>query len=270
MIKKLFLEERFIIALILINALLVFVLGFDLPENRYQILNVADSCITALFVVEMVIKLSVYGKRYFDSHWNKFDFLLVVISLPALLVFIFDVPIQEYSFLLIFRVTRIFKALRFLKFVPGIEHLFKGIQRALKASIFVLIAFTVYIFIIGLFSFYLFKESAPESFGNPLISLYSTFKIFTIEGWFEIPEQVSEVFSPTATFFTYLYFIFVVISGGIIGLSLVNSVFVDAMVSDNNEALEAQMEELQAKMDRLLEHHEALKNKLEKPENRPM
>jgi len=252
MLKKLFLDEKFILFLIILNAVIVFVLGFELAENRYKLLNVLDNTITLLFVVEMVVKVSVLGKKYFNSNWNKFDFVLVLISFPSLLVFLFDVPIQEYSFLLIFRVTRIFKALRFLKFVPGIEHLFLGIQRALKASVFVLIAFSVYIFIIGLFSFYLFKESSPQNFGNPLISLYSTFKIFTIEGWFEIPEQVSEAYTPHATFFTYLYFIFVVISGGIVGLSLVNSVFVDAMVSDNTDALEEKIDKLEKKIDLLI------------------
>ena len=38
----------------------------------------------------------------------------------------------------------------------------------------------------------------------------------------------------------------------IIGLSLVNSIFVDAMVSDNNDELERQVKELNEKIDKLL------------------
>jgi voltage-gated sodium channel len=55
-----------------------------------------------------------------------------------------------------------------------------------------------------------------------------------------------------ASFFTYIYFIFVVLSGGILGLSLVNSIFVDAMVSDNNDELEKKIERLELKIDLLL------------------
>jgi voltage-gated sodium channel len=41
--------------------------------------------------------------------------------------------------------------------------------------------------------------------------------------------------------------------GGIFGLSLVNSIFVDTMISDNNVPLEEKIEELEKKIDRLLE-----------------
>ncbi len=43
------------------------------------------------------------------------------------------------------------------------------------------------------------------------------------------------------------------ISGGIICLSLVNSIFVDAMVSDNNEPLENKISILDEKIDKVLE-----------------
>ena len=39
--------------------------------------------------------------------------------------------------------------------------------------------------------------------------------------------------------------------GGILGLSLVNSVFVDAMVSDNNDELTKEVERLHEKIDAL-------------------
>jgi voltage-gated sodium channel len=175
-----------------------------------------------------------------------------------LIAFIGNLEIISFSFLLVFRVMRVFKSFRFLKFIPGIDHLVKGIRRALKASIVVLIGFIIYIFIIGIFSFYLFKEISPDYFGNPLNSLYSIFKIFTVEGWYEIPEQLTRGLSSTTSFFTYMYFIFVVISGGIFGLSLVNSIFVDAMVSDNNDELENKIDLLDQKIDKLLTKKEEL------------
>ena len=48
-----------------------------------------------------------------------------------------------------------------------------------------------------------------------------------------------------------LYFVIIVILGGVIGISLVNSVFVDAMVSDNNDSLEAKVSSLQEQLDRI-------------------
>ena len=253
MIKKLFLNEKIILILILLNSVTIFVSGFEIsPDNRF-ILSLSDNLITGLFIAEIIVKLQEFGiKNYFKSNWNRFDFILVALSFPTLIAFIGNLEITSFSFLLVFRVMRVFKSFRFLKFIPGIEHLVKGISRALKASIVVFIGFVIYIFIIGIFSFYLFKEISPEYFGNPLNSLYSIFKIFTVEGWYEIPEQLTRSLSSTISFFTYMYFIFVVISGGIFGLSLVNSIFVDAMVSDNNDELENKIDLLDQKIDKLL------------------
>ena len=253
MIKKLFLNDKFILVLILLNAVVIFISGFELTETYKILLNIIDNTITGLFIVEIVVKLNEYGfKKYFLSNWNKFDFLLVALSIPALISFLLNIETTSISFLLVFRVMRVFKSFRFLKFVPGIENLIKGVQRALRASVIVLIGFAIYIFIVGIFSFYLFKSSAPEYFSNPLTSLYSIFKIFTVEGWFEIPEQITKGYSSLSAFFTYFYFIFVLLTGGIFGLSLVNSIFVDAMVSDNNDDLEEKIDELSNKIDNLL------------------
>ncbi|MCU4155566.1 ion transporter [Carboxylicivirga sp. A043] len=245
MIKKLFLNDKFILALILLNSVILFMGGYFPSGNDKEILTITDNLITALFILELFVKCGEYGlKGYFNSNWNKFDFTLIVLSIPALITFIFNLDIVDFSFLLVFRIMRVFKAFRFFKFIPNIGQLVAGVQRALKASVFVFIGFVIYIFIIGILSFYLFQGSGSEYFSNPMISLYSTFKIFTVEGWFEIPERVIGAYSKSAAFFTYLYFIFVVLSGGIFGLSLVNSIFVDSMVSDNNDELEEKIDKL--------------------------
>ncbi|WP_044220926.1 ion transporter [Flammeovirga pacifica] len=243
--KNLLLNNKFILALIIINAIVIFLTGFNFENQTLKILNWIDVIITGVFVAEITTKISVNGtKKYFSSRWNIFDFTLVILSLPTLAEFIFDADLHDISFLLVFRVARIFKSFRFLKFIPGIEQLLKGIERALRSSIIVLMGFVIYVFIVGVLSFQFFGNASPEHFGNPLISLYSIFKIFTVEGWYEIPESVVENYTPFQIYLTYSYFIFVVLSGGILGMSLVNSIFVDAMVADNNDDLEKKVEDL--------------------------
>ena len=253
MFKKLFINDKFILALILFNAVTIFISGFEMSSNNKFTLSLIDNLITGLFIIEIIIKQTEYGiKKYFNSNWNKFDFILTALSVPTLIAFVGNIEVNSISFLLVFRVMRVFKSFRFLKFIPGIEHLVKGIGRALKTSVVVLIGFIIYIFINGIFSFYLFKDISPEYFGNPLSSLYSTFKIFTLEGWYEIPENLTKNLSTLTSFFTYMYFIFIVFTGGIFGISLVNSIFVDAMVSDNNDELEKKVDLINKKIDKLL------------------
>lgn len=259
MFKKLFLSDKFILLLIIINSLIIFVSGFHIPSNLRLGFSFADNFITLLFIIELIVKLKVEKINYFKSTWNKFDFLLIVLSFPALLSFLLHISGSGLSVLLIFRifrVFRVFKTIRFVKFIPGIDHLLKGVVRALKTSVIALFGFLVYVFIIGIFSFYLFNEYSPELFGDPMKSLYATFKVFTVEGWFEIPEAITHNMTETASFFTYLYFIFILLTGGIIGLSLVNSIFVDAMVSDNNDALEAKIDQLDKTISNFINKHE--------------
>lgn len=254
MIKQLFLSTRFILTLIVLNALVIFISGFEWSENTRLQLSLLDHAFTILFVVELAVKMKAFGfKGYWASAWNKLDLILVALSIPALIAFAFDVSARDLSFLLVFRITRIFKSFRFLKFIPGISDLLRGIQRAVKASVIVLIGFTVYIFIVGMLSFYIFHNFSAVYFQDPFESLYSIFKIFTGEGWFEIPEHVARDMTDTQSFFTHLYFIFVLLTGGIFGLSLVNSIFVDAMVSDNTDDIEEKIDALDKKVQQLID-----------------
>ena len=87
-----------------------------------------------------------------------------------------------------------------------------------------------------------------------LIALYSIFQIFTIEGWNEIPAAVVAN-APDGSWFpglARLFFVLVVLLGGIFGFSILNAVFVDEMVMDNNDLLEQKMDQLNKKVDQLL------------------
>ncbi len=90
-------------------------------------------------------------------------------------------------------------------------------------------------------------------------SMYSTFKVFTIEGWYEIPDKIVRNSDTFSAFIIKFYFVIILIVGGILGLSLVNSIFVDSMVMDNNDDIEKKIDLLDKKIELLLEE----KNKRE-------
>ncbi len=262
-LKNLFLNDRFILILILINSFTIFAEGFSELGNEIIFwINIIDSIITILFILEAGVKIFHFSwKNYIASNWNKLDFILVILSLPSIFLLIINSEIHGLSFLLIFRVSRAFKFIRFFKFIPGIDALVRGVQRAVKASVFVLFGFFVFNFIIAILSCYLFKDISPEYFGNPLKSMYSIFKVFTIEGWYEIPDTLSIHTSNTAAALIKAYFVIILILGGIMGLSLVNSIFVDSMVMDNNDELEKKINNLNKKIKILLNNQDKNRNK---------
>lgn len=260
-LNTLFLDDKFILGLILLNTALIFIQDFDI---RLYLLNFFDAFFTLAFTYEMFLKIKYFGfKQYWQSGWNKLDFILVLVSFPSIAVIFFNIDsLLKLNFVLALRTLRIFKFFRILKFIPNIEGMLKSIQRALKSSYLVFIGFFITILVVATISTSLFGHHAPEYFGNPLKSFYSIFRLFTIEGWYEIPNAVNSNMSKVSAFFVDIYFMIILFIGGIIGLSLVNSIFVDSMVADNNdkfdqdlEKLKNQVDELHKKIDKLLNNN---------------
>lgn len=262
-------SERNVIVAIFINAMVIFLLYFPQIESGapvfYNILDIVDHLFILLFLVEAIIKISVLKPNsYFADRWNQFDFLIVLISIPSFLNFIpvFSfIHTSSFKLLRLFRLTRL---LRLLRFVPRMDSIVLGLVRALKASVFVFIALVFLNVLLALFTCHFYGRLLPEYFGDPLISSYYIFQLFTVEGWYEIPNMIAETAEeqelPYLSFFagfTRLYFIFIVLIGGIFGMSLANAIFVDEMTSDNNQVVEQ-------KMDRLKEQIAELKQMLEK------
>lgn len=253
-VKRILLNDAFILVLIVVNAIVIFVQGFDLSRMVSNALEHIDNLITLLFLLELMVKLNAFGLRnYLKSNWNKFDFVLIIMAVPSLYYWAFNGNSTQLEYVLVLRISRVFKFFRFLRFFPDIDHLIAGVQRALKASVIVLAGFMVYNFVISVLSCFMFRNIAYEYFANPLVSFYTIFKIFTVEGWYEIPDFIAQNTNETVGFLTKVYFVLIVITGGIFGLSLVNSIFVDAMVSDNNEALEQKVSALEEKIDKLID-----------------
>lgn len=246
---NIFLNDKFIIILILLNAILLFMQEFS---NVPRWLEYVDSIFTLLFLVELIVKVKTWGwKGYLANGWNRFDCALVLISLPSLVEIFTPDSMYSLNFLLSLRALRVFKFFRLIRFFPNVDVLVAGVQRALKASYIVLLGFFTLVFIMAILTCSLYKDVAPEYFGSPVEAMYSVFRVFSIEGWYEIPDLIAERSGAGAAFFAKLYFVLVLFVGGIIGLSLVNSIFVDAMVSDNNDDLIVRVKELEAKIDKL-------------------
>jgi len=257
-IKRCFLNDKCILYLIVANALVIFLQEFTLERN---ILDYLEPIFTILFIIEMVIKIKVYGfSKYISDNWNKLDFALVIISMPSLAAIIYDGSITQFNIFLTLRAFRVFKFFRLVRFFPNIESLVVSIKRALKASYIILFGFVLLIFMISIVTCSLYKNIVPEYFSNPLDSFYSIFRIFSVDGWNEIPDLIATRSSPVIAFFSKLYFVILLFAGGILGLSLVNSIFVDAMVSDNNDDLQNEVSELIKKIDALTEKIDKLNN----------
>ena len=261
--KKFFLTERNIMMIIVINALVIFLLYFPQIELNHPIffliLEVLDYCFVLLYILEAIVKLSVLKPSgYFSDRWNVFDFLIVIISIPSLFHFMPGLRFLDTSVMKILRLFRLIRLVRFVLFIPHLEQLIAGSIRAMKASVFVIIVLFILNFLLALFTCHFYGALLPELFGDPLISSYHIFQLFTIEGWNEIPNAIAFAaqdqdipYVDLVVGFTRFYFVLVVLLGGIFGMSLANAIFVDEMTIDNNIILEKKIDRLQEQITHL-------------------
>ena len=254
-IKQLFLSEKVTLSVVLLNVVVIFLQECGL-ENA--ILASIDIICTILFLIEMALKQRHKGfSNYWHDKWDILDGSITLISLPSLLVYFLPL-IPNLKILVALRALRVFKVFRTVRHFPHLKETWNGFMLALRQSAAFLLAYFVIIVVIAMFNSALFSKAAPEYFGTPLDGIYAIFQMFTVEGWYEIPNAVVGGMSPIWTHIVRTYFCFLLIGGGIIGMSLINSIFVDAMAADNNDDIKASLKEIEEQLTTAVKQIESL------------
>ena len=246
-------SEKTVLTIIAINSIVLFLDAFPSIQNSAfgTLLFRIDYACMIFFVIEALLKIWILSFRgYWQSAWNKLDLLIVIGGLPLLIgPFLERVDLGGFSIVLLLRMGRFLRFWRIMRFVPNASHIWTGVVRSLKASVGVFIVLLGLNLILAMGANMLFAQLAPEYFGNPLLALYSIFKVFTIEGWYEIPDELAERgISNSQLVLLRCYFSAAVLGGGILGLSLANAVFVDEMTTDNTDHLEEMIVELRLEL----------------------
>ncbi|MEO1282980.1 MAG: ion transporter [Pseudomonadota bacterium] len=165
--------QRFIIGVILINAVTI---GMETSDSIMSsvggVLKVIDAICLAIFVAEIVAKLTVYRLRFFRDPWNVFDFIIVGIAI---------LPFAEG--LSVLRALRILRALRLISMVPQMRLVVQALLNAIPAMGSVIALLSLIFYVAAVMATKLFGEHFDEWFGTIGASLYTLFQIMTLESW---------------------------------------------------------------------------------------
>jgi voltage-gated sodium channel len=253
-------SETAVIAVILLSTLALFAYGFTSPgTTEHGVWLAIDVACVSYFVIEALIKIRVdHWDVYINQPWNRFDLVIVVLSLPVLVA---PITTDAIAFIgvPVLRLARLFRLFRLLRIIPKHDRLGAGVVRAMRASVGVFLAIAIVNFIFAMGAHVLFDRAAPDYFGNPGRACYSMFRIFTIEGWNEIPDAISVNASYALAVFARIYFGVAVVVGGILGLSIGNAVFVDQMMADNTDVVEENLATLTIEVRALRDEIRALR-----------
>jgi len=209
-----------IIAIIFVNAgiLAMEALPGGGPELHHWLHDI-DSVILWIFVAELTLRLIAHGRRFFTDPWSIFDTAVVAVSF---------FPVSGGFAAL--RAFRVFRVLRLISAFPRLRSVVAGLLKSIPGIASVALLLFLIVFVSAIMGYNLFSERAPQYFGDLWTSMYTLFKVITLEGWADIADQVQAVY-PYAWIFFFTYILVAV-------LTLLNffvAVIVNAMES---EALE--------------------------------
>lgn len=135
-------------------------------------LSALDKFCLAVFVIELILKILVYNRRFCRDPWNLFDFAIVAVSLMP--------TMGALSSARVFRVLRIFKLVSGVRQMRVIlSAILKSIPGIMWAGSLLALIYYVY----GIIGTLLFGKVFPDWFGSLGASVYSLFQIMTLESW---------------------------------------------------------------------------------------
>jgi voltage-gated sodium channel len=206
-----------IIALILFNAL---IFGLEaIPSVVAEIgpvLIALDHAILWIFVVEIVIRLIVFGPaRFFRDPWSVFDFLVIGVAL-----------LPATGSLSALRALRVLRVLRLVSMMPSLRAVVDALLRAMPAMGSVAALLLLVLYVGAVIATRLYGAEYPDKFGDLGASLLTMFQILTLEGWPDIMRTVLETHP-----FAWLFFVPFVLIATFAILNLVVAVIVDSMQS---------------------------------------
>lgn len=212
------LTERFILGLILLNAL---VLGLetdaDIVARWGGVLHAVDVFALSVFVVELAAKMVVQRSRFVRDPWNLFDFAVVAIAL-----------LPTSGPLAVLRALRVLRVLRLVTVVPSLRRVVGALLGALPGMGSIVLLLALIFYVGAVMATKLYGADFPDWFGSVPASLYTLFQVMTLESWsMGIVRPVMEVHP-----YSWLFFVPFILATSFTALNLFIGVVVSAMQSE--------------------------------------
>eukprot|EP01062_Namystynia_karyoxenos_P079010 TRINITY_DN8240_c0_g1_i1.p1 TRINITY_DN8240_c0_g1~~TRINITY_DN8240_c0_g1_i1.p1 ORF type:complete len:3304 (+),score=906.06 TRINITY_DN8240_c0_g1_i1:185-10096(+) len=170
---------------ILLNAVAMALQHYNQPHEMDDFLWTANWCFVVIFTVEAALKLTAFSCGYFTEGWNRFDFLIVLVSWVAVL--------SSSGSTSGIRVLRIMRMLRLLKRAEGLKMVFDTTISALPELVNIATLLLMVFFIFGVFGVDLFGRIAEteqlnqwSNFDNLYRALVTLYQVSTTETWNDI------------------------------------------------------------------------------------
>mgnify|MGYP001528015166 FL=1 len=199
-VKKLVEGKNFdflIMSLICMDAVILGLMTSDAMNRFFEGgLFILDRLFMAIFIIEMIMKIFAFGKKFFKSGWNVFDFAVIAIS---------SVPFA--SWFIIFRTFRLLRLLRYVNKFTRLKQMINTFLALLPNFMAMLLVMAVFFYVFAIMAVCLFGDVFIE-FSDLGSSLFALLQVVTLDGWASnIARPVMAVFPHSWLFFVSFVFI---------------------------------------------------------------
>ena len=199
-VKKLVEGKNFdflIMSLICMDAVILGLMTSDAMNRFFEGgLFILDRLFMAIFIIEMIMKIFAFGKKFFKSGWNVFDFAVIAIS---------SVPFA--SWFIIFRTFRLFRLLRYVNKFTRLKQMINTFLALLPNFMAMLLVMAVFFYVFAIMAVCLFGDVFIE-FSDLGSSLFALLQVVTLDGWASnIARPIMAVFPHSWLFFVSFVFI---------------------------------------------------------------
>ncbi|KAK5620574.1 hypothetical protein CRENBAI_022120 [Crenichthys baileyi] len=236
--------SRVIMVAIFINILTMAVEHHNQPQVMTTTLQICNILFTALFFLEMMLKMIALRWAYFQDWRNIFDFAIVIISL-------WELGANSDSRLSVIRAFRALRFGRLMHFLPYLHRQLLVLKRTLEEAAMLCWLLLFGIFLLSIVGMHLFGckiQSSDEDFNGKsfdvidkrknfdtlLWSMVTVFQILTLEDWNYVLYNAMVSTSAWAA----LYFVIIIILGKNVVLNILVGIVVESFQNQPEDPLQ--------------------------------
>jgi voltage-gated sodium channel len=213
--------SRVVVAVLVVNAVAIGLnTAASVSRSLDPFLVATEVAVVTIFVVEMAIKITGFGRGFFRDRWNWFDLIVIVLSI-----------VPASGTLLMLRTVRILRTFRLISVVPSMRRVVNALFTAVPGLVSILLLLMLVLYTSAIAAVQMFGAVTPEEFGSLGVSLLTMFKVMT-QGWPDVADVLLQ-----ARPLSWVFFVGYIVVTGFIVLNLLIAVIVNAMERQVMEAL---------------------------------
>jgi voltage-gated sodium channel len=210
--------QGFIFAVIVLNGV---VLGLQtypgIEDSVGTLLTIVNEVCVGIFVVELAIRISAYGRRpldFFRDGWNVFDFVVILAA--------FAPGLRENATLL--RLARLLRVVRIVSVLPEFRVLVRGMVRSLPPLGSMAVMAVLLIYVYGMVGWILFHEQDPEHWGTLGDAMLNLFVMLTLEDWPRFLDRGMEIYPAS-----WIYFVSYILLASFLLFNILIAIIINSM-----------------------------------------